>query len=199
MYRLIESIKLQNRQLQHIEWHNKRFNEARHQLFGMHGDIDLSDVIDIPEHLSTEVYKCRVLYRKEVEVVEFQPYLPRDVRTLQLLEVNDIDYTYKFEDRQVFDSLMSRKGQADDILIVKNGYITDTSYSNIVFFDGEKWITPDTYLLNGTQRQYLLTKKIITEAKVMKNDLKNFPLAKPINAMLDFDRTPLVSIIYSQF
>jgi len=199
MYRLLESIKLKNRQLQHIEWHNKRFNEARHQLFGMHGDIDLLDVIEIPEHLTNEVYKCRVLYRKDVEVVDFQPYLPRDVKTLQLLEVNDIDYSFKFEDRQLFQSLMNLKGQADDILIVKNGFITDTSYSNIVFFDGEKWITPDTYLLNGTQRQYLLRKKIITEAKIRKEDVKNFQLAKPINAMLDFKTTPFVSIIYSQF
>lgn len=199
MYRIIESIKLQNRQLQHIEWHNKRFNETRHQLFGMHGDINLLDVIEIPEHLSNEVYKCRVLYQKDIEVVDFLLYVPRVVSTLQLLEVNDIDYPFKFEDREIFNILMSKKGQADDILIVKNGFITDSSYSNIVFYDGEKWITPDTYLLNGTQRQYLLSKKIISEAKITKNDLMNFPLAKPINAMLDFETTPSVSIINSQF
>lgn len=199
MYRIIESIKLQNRQLQHIEWHNKRFNETRHQLFGVHGDINLLDVIEIPEHLSNEVYKCRVLYQKDIEVVDFLLYVPRVVSTLQLLEVNDIDYPFKFEDRDIFNILMSKKGQADDILIVKNGFITDSSYSNIVFYDGEKWITPDTYLLNGTQRQYLLSKKIISEAKITKNDLMNFPLAKPINAMLDFETTPSVSIINSQF
>ena len=194
MYRLIESIKLQNRQFQHIEWHNRRFNEASRQLFGLQDEVDLADVIDIPEKLTNEVYKCRVLYGKEVEVVEFHPYTPRDVRTLQLLEDNTIDYAYKYEDRRVFDDLMSRKGQADDILIAKNGCITDTSYSNIVFFDGEKWITPYTYLLNGTQRQRLLAEGVIFQAKVTISDLKNFPLAKPINALLDFEKTPFLSI-----
>lgn len=194
MYRLIESIKLQDRQLQNIEWHNRRFNEARRQLFGLHEEVNLADVIAIPENLTSAVFKCRILYGKEVEVVEFQPYTPRDVRTLQLLEDNAIDYAYKYEDRRVFDDLMSHKGQADDILIANNGCITDTSYSNVVFFDGEKWITPDTYLLNGTQRQRLLAEGVIFQARIMISDLKNFPLAKPINALLDFEKTPFVSI-----
>ena len=30
------------------------------------------------------------------------------------------------------------------------------SYSNVAFFDGRKYVTPDTFLLNGTRRQYLL-------------------------------------------
>jgi 4-amino-4-deoxychorismate lyase len=194
MYRLIESIKLQNRQLQHIEWHNKRLNEARYQLFATKNPIDLQQIIEIPASLSDGVYKCRILYGENIESIEFQPYTPREVWTLKLLEADEIEYTYKYEDREALNRLFAMKGEADDILIVKNGCITDTSYSNIVFFDGDKWITPDTYLLNGTQRQRMLSEGMIFETPVAVGDLKSFKLAKPINAMLDFETTATVKI-----
>jgi len=194
MYRLIESIKLQNRQLQHVEWHNKRLNEARYLLFAAKNPIDLQQIVEIPSSLSDGVYKCRILYGENIESIEFQPYTPREVWTLKLLEADEIEYTYKYEDRQALNRLFAMKGEADDILIVKNGHITDTSYSNIVFFDGDKWITPDTYLLNGTQRQRMLSEGLIFETPVAVGDLKSFKLAKPINAMLDFEATATVKI-----
>lgn len=196
MCRLIESIKLQNRQLQNVEWHNKRFNDARKELFGMDDFIDLGKVVIVSNNLDNGLYKCRILYERQIEVVEFQPYTSRCVRSLQLLECDDIDYEYKYENRLAFDRLMSLKGDADDILILKNGHVTDTSYSNIVFSDGKKWMTPDTWLLNGTQRQHLLAEGIITEANITPSSLKNYKWAKPINAMLDFETTPLVEILF---
>jgi len=196
MCRLIESIKLQNGLLQNIEWHNKRFNEARKELFGIDDHVDLKQVVIVPNTLGDGLYKCRILFERQIEVVEFQPYTARCVRSLQLLECDNIDYEYKYENRLVFDKLMAMKGDADDILVVKNGHITDTSYSNIVFSDGKKWITPDTWLLNGTQRQHLLAEGIITEANITPSSLKHYKWAKPINAMLDFETTPLVEILF---
>jgi 4-amino-4-deoxychorismate lyase len=196
MCRLIESIKLQNGQLQNVKWHNKRFNESRKALFGIDDHVDLEQLIIVPHTLDDGIYKCRVLYERQIEVVEFQPYVARCVRSLRLLECNDIDYEYKYENRLAFDKLMALKGAADDILVAKAGHITDTSYSNIVFSDGEKWVTPDTWLLNGTQRRHLLADGIITEANITTSSLKRYKWAKPINAMLDFEATPLVKILF---
>lgn len=195
MCRLIESIKIQDRQVQHIEWHNKRFNETRFKLFGLCETIDLMDVIDIPSSMDERVYKCRVLYGKKIEKIEFQLYFPRVLNKLQLVEDNNIEYLYKYEDRRNLENLLSKKGLADDILIVRNGCITDTSFSNIVFFDGKNWNTPDTYLLNGTQRQRLLYEGIIKSVHITPDDLHKYAKAKPINAMLDFETTPIVDIL----
>jgi len=189
-------MKLENRQIQHIEWHNKRFNEARRQLFGMGDELDLRQIVSIPVSLQNVVYKCRLLYREKVEEIQFQIYNPRNVRVLQLLNDDEIDYAYKYEDRSAFDRLLAKKGDADDILIVKNGCITDTSYSNIAFFDGKRWWTPDTFLLNGTQRQRLIAEGVITVAPITPSDLGCFSQAKPINALLDFKMTPVVEIRY---
>jgi len=196
MYRLVESIKVENKQLCHIEWHNKRFNESRNKLFGLNEWIDLNNMVQLPDTLTDGVYKCRMVYAKEIEVIQFQPYTARIVKTLQLVENNIVDYSYKYENRQALARLMERKGTADDILIVKNGCITDTSYANIAFFDGRQWFTPDTYLLNGTQRQCLLAEGILQEVRIIPADLSKYILAKPINAMLDFEQTESVEIYH---
>ena len=82
----------------------------------------------------------------------------------------------------------------DEIIIVQNGQITDTSYSNLVFFDGEKWITPTTYLLNGTMRQSLLQTKQIIEKPIQVEDLNRFESFKLINAMMDLEESPELPI-----
>ena len=81
-----------------------------------------------------------------------------------------------------------------DILIVKKEFITDTSFSNIIFFDGDNWITPSTPLLEGTKRKELLEKNIISEQEIKFSDLKNFKKAILINAMLDFDEIAEIEI-----
>ncbi len=70
---------------------------------------------------------------------------------------------------------------------MKNGFVTDTSYANIVFWDGGKWITPTSPLLHGTARDRLLDSNQITEAEIAIDDLKNYSKAKIINAMIDMD------------
>jgi len=89
--------------------------------------------------------------------------------------------------------LWNQRQNFDDVLIVKQGYITDTSYSNIVFWDGEKWITPETFLLPGTQRSRLIQEGLIFPAEVKPADIKYFSHAKLINAMLDFNLTPSIA------
>jgi 4-amino-4-deoxychorismate lyase len=194
MCRLVESIKVEGGQLIHIEWHNLRFNEARREAFGVEQAVNLQDLIVIPEGLSCEVYKCRVLYKQQIEAVEFVPYTPRMVKTLRLVDGGAIDYHLKGENRTELNRLLLQKGEADDILIVKDGCITDTSYANIAFFDGCQWFTPDTYLLNGTQRRRLLAEGFLTEARVTPADLVKYSMAKPINAMLDWEKTHCVTI-----
>ncbi|MBN1462235.1 MAG: aminotransferase class IV [Paludibacteraceae bacterium] len=195
MCRLIESIKVENRQLVAVQWHNKRFNEARSEAFGVNSFVDLQKVISIPTTLTNKVYKCRVLYGKEIEAIDFQPYAIRPVKSLKLVDGGSIDYHLKYENRNALTDLLAQKGEADDILIVKNGCITDTSYANIALFDGKQWFTPDTYLLNGTKRQHLLFKGILQEKQIKVNDLQYYTSIKPINALLNFEDTESVVVI----
>ena len=80
----------------------------------------------------------------------------RSIRTLKLVTANHIDYRYKSTDRSELNRLTAQKGNCDDIVIVKNGFITDTSFTNLALFDGHQWLTPAHPLLAGTQRALLL-------------------------------------------
>jgi 4-amino-4-deoxychorismate lyase len=72
-----------------------------------------------------------------------------------------------------------------DILLVKNDLITDTSFSNIILWDGNAWYTPSVPLLKGTKREFYLDKKIIHLRDIRLNELHYFKKIRLINAMLD--------------
>ena len=195
---LLETIKIQNRKLQNIHWHNQRLNRTRQQLFGSINHWDLNQIIKIPIDLNNDVYKCRVTYGLDIEKIEFELYFPKSIQTLKTVHHNRIDYSFKYANRSLLHSLYVQKEDYDDILIIKNGLVTDTSYCNIAFFDGQRWLTPDTPLLEGTHRAFLLSKNIIQVANIALEDLKYFQYFKLFNAMMNWDeqkKQPISNIV----
>lgn len=182
---LLETIKVQNNTLLNIEYHNNRFNRSRFDLFGIQDQILLEQFIEIPNDLDNAVYKCRVIYSEEIHKIEFESYIPGIITSLKLVECNDIDYKHKYFDRTIINELYKLKGNCDDILIIKNGLVTDTSYANIIFWDGKNWITPSTPLLAGTQRNRLIEEKQIIGKEIKAIDIQYFEKARIINAMID--------------
>ena len=132
---------------------------------------------------------------RKSEKQHFSPYVIRPVNSLRLVEDNEIDYSYKYADRSTLDALFEKRGSCDDILIIKDGYVTDTYYANIVFksTNGD-WITPESCLLKGTRRTCLLQKNLIKEAVIRVSDLNNYTEARLINAMIDICDTDGISI-----
>jgi 4-amino-4-deoxychorismate lyase len=65
--------------------------------------------------------------------------------------------------------------------------IKDCSYTNIVFFDGANWYTPESPLLEGTQREKLIQEGIITPKALYVSEVPNFQKFKCINAMIHWD------------
>ena len=194
MCQLIESIQLFNGKLQNIAYHNERFNRSRRDLFGIDDFLDLSKTITIPADIINGTYKCRLIYSDIIHSIDFQLYIPKTIKTLRLIDSDNIDYSYKYSDRSCFDEIKATVKE-DDILIVKNGFITDSSFSNVVFFDGINWITPSTYLLNGTMRHYLLDSKKIFEKAISPDTIKYYLSAKLINAMLPIENSQPIEII----
>ena len=184
---LFETIRVHDGVLQNMEYHNSRLNHSRKELYKSADIIDLQQVIQIPSDIKKGIYKCRVSYSKEIKTIEFELYVPRTIKSLRLIEANTIFYNYKYTNRGRLNELLTKRERFDEILIVKNGYITDTSYSNIVFFDGAQWYTPSTPLLQGTMRSFLLKNGLISEMKIKVADLKQFQKARLINAMIPFE------------
>ena len=180
---LFETIRISNGQVMHAGWHEARMSASRLELWNIKEPLNLREFIKIPELWETGLVRCKLTYRHHPESITFENYARKPVTSLKLVECNNIDYHLKKIDRSLLDELFSRKGNSDEIMIIRNGFITDTSISNLIFFDGKKWYTPDTPLLKGTCRQRLLNQGKITERKIRPEDLWQFSGLKMINAM----------------
>ena len=93
---------------------------------------------------------------------------------------------YKSTDRSRLNALVAQKGNCDDIIIVKHGLLTDTSFTNLAIFDGKHWVTPRHPLLPGTKRAALLDKGMIQKADITLEDLRNANKVSLFNAMIEF-------------
>jgi len=195
MCHLLETIKIVNRQPVNLDLHQRRVAKSRKELFHAKDDFDLSRLISVPENMGEGVYKCRVTYGLQVEKIEFEPYLPRQINTLKLVFDDEISYPHKFADRSGLNRLFELRGDCDDVLIVKNGRVTDTSFSNILFLKKGQWYTPDKPLLEGTKREFLIKSKKVTVRKIQVGDILNFEKFMLVNAMLDFDENRASGII----
>lgn len=184
--RFIETIKVKDGSFCNLSLHSRRAIRTSEIHFGVSLNFDIPTDI-IPMDMRIGIVKCRILYSDTVESITFEPYRFRPITNLALVYDNDIDYTYKSEDRSRLQSLVSQKGNCDEILIVKNGYITDTSYSNIVLENNEGLFTPSTPLLAGIKRKLLIDAGTIIEKDIRVDDLHRYSRAYLINAMIDLD------------
>lgn len=180
----IETLKVVDGHFINAGAHIERLRQTVHEAYGFTPGFSLSD-LTIPLHQRQGVVKCRIEYGESIHRISFDEYTPRTIRCLKLVEGRDIDYHLKYADRSLLTDLLAQRGDCDDILIVCHGKITDTSYSNVILYDGHNYVTPSSYLLNGVKRQELINNGIIKEATVTIHDLKNYSHLCLINAMLD--------------
>jgi len=194
MCRFIETICIQNGEPQRLSWHNARLNRTRREVLNLPEGIDLTNNLNIPAEAKKGLFKCRVTYRETIEKVEFEPYSMRPVHSLRLVNADDVNYPYKYANRKKLQELFAQRGDADDVLLVKNGFITDTSYANIVFRKGDKWFTPETPLLPGTRRACYLKENKIESIPIQAEMLSKFDEARIINAMISLEESPTIPI-----
>ena len=190
---LLESIQIRNGILMNSSYHQERMNSSSLYFFGKRVNFNLSSLV-IPPEAGNNIFKCRILYKTSAEMIEFEPYLAKKIHSLKLVFDNKISYSYKFADRSNLIELLKQKGPADDILIVKNGRITDTSYSNVVFRKGKEYYTPSTFQLNGTKRQQLLKDGLVEEDHISVDDISGMDSIIPINSMLDINNSENIKI-----
>lgn len=179
---LLETIRINNGQIENLEYHQQRCNNSRKILFGDIPSLDLASNIIAPPH---GLIRCRIVYDTEIRSIEYIPYVPRVLKTFTIVDA-DIDYSHKFANRSALDDLKKLYPQSDEIIIEKDGYLTDTTISNIAFLDNGKWITPSNPLLQGTMRAKLLKDGFLKEKPIHKEDLSSFQGFALINAMIGF-------------
>ncbi len=190
MHPFIESIMLRDGELQLMKYHQERFERTRREVLGLKKHPVLEEHIPVPESLQSGTYKCRLRYGTTLGEAEFQVYEARRISSLKLLEDDSIDYKYKSSDRRRLEKLYGKRRDCDDILIVKNGRISDSFAANVVFRKGQSWFTPDSPLLAGCQRARLLEEGRIAEVAISLEELHRFEGFQLINALNTLEEGP---------
>jgi 4-amino-4-deoxychorismate lyase len=192
MCQYLETIAILNGELLHLPYH-------LHRVAG-NSSVDIQNFITTHQLPKRDLHKLSIVY-DSTKILSgiVVPYTVRNILSFKMIHNNDVDYSKKYADRLVLDTLVQQKGDCDEILIIQNGLITDTSFSNIIFKSETRWITPKKPLLQGTCRARLLEKGIIEPQNIAISDLEKYSHFMLINAMLDFDETRAYPIVKETF
>lgn len=193
MFPLLESIRISNYKAENLDYHQRRLNHSVWELWQEKAP-DLHALLNGLQIPGPGVFKCRILFQPGDVKVEFSPYTLRAIHTLQCIDAGDLEYRFKFADRSGIERLFQQRGDCDDILILKDGQITDSSYANVALLKGSRWFTPSNPLLNGTRRQMLLDTGILTEAEIRIEDLPDYEKIRLVNAMMPWGEGPEINM-----
>ncbi len=178
----IETIKVKEGRFFNLEYHRRRMERTALHFFGTAPELPLD--IPVPDE---GLFKYRVEYGKTVLGTSLLPYRFRWVHSLRKVDGTGIDYRFKKADRTQLEQLFALRDGCDDVLIISNGWVTDTSIANVVLFDGQGYYTPEHPLLYGTKREQLLEQGKIRKAGIRVTDLTAFERIFLINAMIDLE------------
>ena len=184
MCQFVETICVKDGVARNLRYHVERMNRTIRAFFPDMATVTEADLLgEIPA--LDGLQKARVVY-DERGIVErsFAPYTMRNIQRIAVVEDDSISYTWKSTDRSMLIKQREKAPSYDEVIIVKDGCITDTSYTNLCFFDGKEWFTPDTPLLPGTMRQSLLDQGVIKEKRIRIEDLPKYQRVCLINAMM---------------
>ena len=199
MYQFIETICYENGSFQRMELHNERCNRTRSHFFGRQPDISLELHLSVPAPLREKTLKVTVTYEIDILNIEYVLYEIRPIRSLRMISDDAIDYDFKYADRSKLSLLTQKKSYCDDILIIKNGLITDISYANTIYLRDNIWYSPIKPLLMGTRLRSYLEQGRITPTLLRPEDLSSFSEARIINAMISIEKSPVIPISEIRF
>jgi len=186
MSQFIETIQLIDGHFKRIELHQLRMEKALADFYPNKPVIDLQNALKQQIIPKSGLFKCRIIYNFEIQLIEFLPYTPPIIRSLKIFETDIPTFPYKMVDRTDYQNAFAQRGNCDDVLLVKNGLLTDTSYCNIALFDGLQWFTPKSPLIQGVNRAQLLAEKKVIKKNIKLDDLMNFQRITLFNAMNEF-------------
>ena len=194
----LDTIRIQDGHARHVADHiNRMRRTAQHFGFtapALPADLDAL----VPHDLRTGIVRCRIVYGHTLREITFTPYRRRRLERLIAVDAGTMDYAFKYADRSPLERPNLQLSEADELLFVRDGCVTDTSYTNLILRRGDELVTPDTFLLDGTCRRRLLRSAQVRTAQVRLSDLSAYDELLLVNAMMPLGealRLPASSVV----
>jgi 4-amino-4-deoxychorismate lyase len=177
--RYFETIKCIDYEIFNLEYHKNRISNT----VGL--NINLEEYIYPPNN---KLLKCKVIYDNSGIIdVEFAEYIKKEINSFKLVYDNTIIYNKKSLDRSCIDILVDKKDDCDEIIIIKDNLVCDTSIANIAILLDDVWLTPVKPLLVGTTMKRLVDENKIKMTNIDISMLYNATKIATLNAMVGFN------------
>ena len=187
MSQFFESICINDRVAENLYFHQARVNKTLNTFDASHNSIELTTIVQELALPTLGLFKLRISYDLNGNYeAKCNPYQYKQINDFALVDIKGHRYDYKYANRDWINEALAQYGK-DEIIMHDDGLIKDCSYTNIVFFDGANWYTPESPLLEGTQRAKLIQEGIIITKALHVDELPNFQKFKCINAMIHWD------------
>lgn len=186
---LFETLRIEKGQVQNLALHQQRYENSLREFYAgqPYKIFSLAKILQKNTALwvnnQSSLIRCRIDYNATQYHLQCFPYQRKNYQRFQPVICDDIDYHLKYSDRTIFNELLKQKGDCDEIIIVKQGKITDCTIGNLILRQGSQWFTPDSPLLIGTQRSKLLQERKIIEREILLSDLPLYQEIRLINAL----------------
>lgn len=189
----IETILAEHGVAQNILFHQVRVNKTLHD-FHSDAAIDIVQALNKLALAPIPKAKIRLLYNEEgiIEITQ-DAYQRKEIQSVSLVEIGARTYPHKYADRKWIYALLAEAG-TDEMIMVKNGHITDTSIANLAFHDGTNWYTPASPLLEGTRRAALIQQMIVTPIPIPLSSLHQFTSFKYFNSLISWNESPVLDM-----
>lgn len=196
MCHFIESIRLENGNVKLLDYHQDRMDRTLFHHFACQNHVKISKILENIELPSTGVYKIRILYSQILQNIQIIPYQQKTYSDFEIIELpNHYNYAYKFADRALFETLSKHLNPQTIAIFSKQSMLTDALYANLIFQKNGILYTPNTPLLQGVQRRYLLENNIILETNISIHDIFSFEKVGLINAMIPLENVEFIEIV----
>lgn len=187
MSQFFESIRVKDGVVENLNFHQLRVNKTLESFDTSANNIALNTIIQQMQLPDLGLFKLKVSYDLHGKYqTECLPYQYKTVTDFALVNIKGHRYDYKYANRAWITEALTQSGR-DEIIMHDDGLIKDCSYTNIVFFDGVNWYTPESPLLEGTQRAKLIKEGVVQFKALHVKDLPGFKKFRCINAMIDWE------------
>ncbi|HMS30029.1 MAG TPA: aminotransferase class IV [Saprospiraceae bacterium] len=188
MFLYFETIALIDGKLRNIDLHIDRMKRTILFHHGIEMTWNVNLKLSCIQINSRSKIRVKVMYGPESYHIDIESYKPVVLNQV-IVKNSNLDYKCKYVDRSKLNELNYNLQRDCEVLVVRNGYITDCLKYNIILKKSTEWYTPETFLLDGTMRTFLLQSGLIKTASISIEDIHLYESFKLINAMNDFDES----------
>ena len=195
MSRFLETIRIRDGAPLHLDGHQRRVDDTFRAFYPGKPPLSLAAVIADTGMDAHADLRCRIVYVDAAHEITVTPIQPRTIHSLRLVDLPpDYDYAYKYADRRILELAFARRGDADDVLLVRDGWITDTSVGNVALLANGRWYTPALPLLAGTTWKRLVHAGVIVPRPIHVEDLHRYESCMVFNALRDWGEQPTIPV-----